>query len=612
MLETLTFAPNYLGLAITLNLIMFFIISRIRFASQIKKYFLALLTILSLWCISDIIQVILPEFAEERIIIFEYCRYIFSRMTVILILLTSLNYDKRFNTFAKAYFLLFLIPIISIILSSINNLQNLFQKDFILIKAIATNITAYDWYLTADTIFLYIVVIIAAINLLYSIIKRYGAISKQCLSIVIGNILIIFANSSWLFAGIGIENATSLMPTIYTIGILLYAFVLFSFRFLEISSIALKKIVDTMSDGYIILNKGGNIVDYNRTLVKFLKFGQIHIKGMHIERFLATMLEMTEYEISEILRVIEKTTYSTQTVQFQKQLSKLKKHVRIELTSMFNKEGYAGTLILLKDITQHIEDMNKIKENQMVLMEKERLAVLGQLIGGIAHNLKTPIMSISGACEGIKDLVTEYEKSVSDEGVTVEDHHEIAGEIRSWVNKIRTYTEYMSDVITTVKGQAVALSEQPNEVFTVRELMKRVDILMKHELKNALIELKIDVKISDLVNISGNINSLIQIVNNIISNSIQSYQGRKQEVIWVTVDRENANKLVISIKDEGCGIPEKIQTKLLKEMITTKGKDGTGLGLYMSYSNIKAHFGGDIKFESEEGKGTIFYIYLPI
>ena len=57
---------------------------------------------------------------------------------------------------------------------------------------------------------------------------------------------------------------------------------------------------------------------------------------------------------------------------------------------------------------------------------------------------------------------------------------------------------------------------------------------------------------------------------------------------------------------------EEVQNKLFKEMITTKGKNGTGLGLYMSYSTIKGKFNGDLKFESKEGKGTTFTITIPI
>ena len=74
---------------------------------------------------------------------------------------------------------------------------------------------------------------------------------------------------------------------------------------------------------------------------------------------------------------------------------------------------------------------------------------------------------------------------------------------------------------------------------------------------------------------------------------------------------EKDGNIVISVKDYGCGIPQKVQDKLFKSMITTKGHNGTGLGLFMSYSNIKGHFNGDLSFKSKVGKGTTFYITIP-
>lgn len=87
----------------------------------------------------------------------------------------------------------------------------------------------------------------------------------------------------------------------------------------------------------------------------------------------------------------------------------------------------------IQDITRNYVD--QIHDNQNMLMERERLASLGQLIGGIAHNLKTPIMSISGAAEGLTDLVKEYEASVGDPEVTVQDHHDIAKDMKDWIEK---------------------------------------------------------------------------------------------------------------------------------------------------------------------------------
>lgn len=258
--------------------------------------------------------------------------------------------------------------------------------------------------------------------------------------------------------------------------------------------------------------------------------------------------------------------------------------------------------------SKHID---QIKNNQSQLVEQERLASLGQMIGGIAHNLKTPIMSISGAAEGLKDLTDELDNSIGNPLVTNEDYHEIASDMQKWISKIKNYSEYMSDVITAVKGQAVNFTNDEEISFTISELLKRVDILMKHELKNAIIYLNISVKTDENTVIKGDVNSLVQIINNMLSNAIQAYNGKPEQTIELTVTKDDSN-CIISIEDHASGLSDKIKNKLFKEMVTTKGKNGTGLGLYMSYSTIKAHFNGDITFESEPGKGTTFHIILPI
>ena len=260
---------------------------------------------------------------------------------------------------------------------------------------------------------------------------------------------------------------------------------------------------------------------------------------------------------------------------------------------------------------QQKDYLDQLQNKQDMLMEKERLASLGQLIGGISHNLKTPIMSISGAAEGLTDLINEYDASIGDPEVTPEDYHAIANDMREWITKIHSYTSYMSDIITAVKGQAVKLSENETDEFTIDELVKRVNILMKHEIRNASLNLETKIEVPNSLSLHGDVNSLVQVVNNLITNAIQSYNGRTNESIILTLKQDN-NNLIISVTDHGCGMPEDVQEKLFKTMITTKGKNGTGLGMFMSYSTIKGHFNGDITFTTEVGKGTTFNIIIPL
>lgn len=287
----------------------------------------------------------------------------------------------------------------------------------------------------------------------------------------------------------------------------------------------------------------------------------------------------------------------------------LSQTTKLPITSDDELGELENELNIVQDL--NMQYINQIKGNQDMLMEKERLASLGQLIGGISHNLKTPIMSISGAAEGLTDLINEYDASIGDPEVTNDDHHAIANDMREWITKIHSYTSYMSDIITAVKGQAVNLSENENNAFTVDELFKRVNILMKHEISNASLTLTLDVQVPSATTLVGDINSLVQVINNLITNAIQSYNGRKGEEIKVLAQKLD-NNLIISVIDHGCGMTKEVQDKLFNTMITTKGKNGTGLGMFMSYSTIKGHFNGDITFETEVNKGTTFNVILPL
>ena len=271
-----------------------------------------------------------------------------------------------------------------------------------------------------------------------------------------------------------------------------------------------------------------------------------------------------------------------------------------------------GDLVIAFNDIQKLnnEQIEDIHNKQNMLIERERLASLGQMVGGIAHSLKTPIFSVSGGVTELTDLVKEFDDSIGNPTVNDQDMHEIAKDMNVWLQKIRTQISYMSEVITTVKGQAVSLSGDDTVDFTIKELFGHTHILMKHELQSALVTLNIINKVDDNTILKGNINSLVQVLNNLISNAIQSYKKEPNKSIDLIAEIEK-NDILIKVKDYGPGIPENIREKLFKEMITTKGKEGTGLGIFMSYSIIKAKFNGDMRFETSN-KGTEFIINIPI
>lgn len=572
---------------------------------QLSRFFILDLTCTLIISIGVLLQVIFTNLFNINPFIFEKFIYIGTCFFPVCFLLTSSIFINTKLVLTTKHKLLFVIPLISLLILWTNDYHHLFYKFY----SIDLEQAVFGPYFYIHTLYSYSCILIAIFRLILYSIKNSGFFSKQSLLICTGSGICLAMN---ILSTLGILNSSIYTtPIAFTVAILFIALAIFKFDFLKVTPIALQRVVDRMSDGYIIVNDENIVTDFNQTFLDLFSLKTGELRNININD-LITKLSKDSEKRHAFLDAINKTKSNDKTIKIERYFSQLNKYFNIEINSIKNKNTYLGTLILFKDITQHTMDMKTIKDNQDMLIEKERLASLGQMIGGIAHNLKTPIMSIAGAAEGLSDLIKEYDSSIEDPEVTVQDHHEIASDMNVWIEKIRTHLSYMSDVITAIKGQAVNFADQTSTSFTVKELMNYVDILMKHELKNALINLKAQADIDSSTEVKGNINSLVQVINNIISNAIQAYQSRGEtnKDIDFRIYKEGSN-IIFKIQDYAGGLPQNVQEKLFKEMITTKGKNGTGLGLFMSYSNIKAHFSGNLRYETST-EGTSFFIEIPM
>lgn len=555
-------------------------------------------------CVGVILQAILSKLCNIPAINFENYIYIGTCFLPVCILFTGKIFSNPNYKLKRIDLFTLIIPITSLIILWTNNFHHLFYKVY------STNISkcVYGNWLIIHNIYSYTLLLIGIIYIIKASGKTSGFFSKQSLLIIAGMSIPIVVNVLGTFKII--PMSVFITPISFAFAMVFFALAIFKFKFLGIAPIALRTVVNRMSDSYIILNENYVVTDFNNTFLNTFKLKDENIRDKNIIKFLEHHQDYG-VNIAEFKQYLNSVKGRTETVSFEQGILPFNKFFTVEINNIMDKNNFLGILILFKDITQHKQDIQTIQNNQDMLMEKERLASLGQLIGGISHNLKTPIMSISGAAEGLTDLINEYDASIGDPEVTNNDHHAIANDMREWITKIHSYTAYMSDIITAVKGQAVNLFENENNEFTVDELFKRVNILMKHEISNASLTLAIDVQVPSATTLVGDINSLVQVINNLITNAIQSYNGRKGEEIKVLAQKLD-NNLIISVIDHGCGMTKEVQDKLFNTMITTKGKNGTGLGMFMSYSTIKGHFNGDITFETEVNKGTTFNVILPL
>ena len=580
-------------------------IIRKRPVSQLQNAFATVLITVLVISTGVILQLVCTSFFNVEPIYFENFIYIGTCMLPVALFFVAIIFRNTKIRFKRKYLLLFVIPFLTLLVLYTNKYHHLFYKTY------STNLSemVYGSYFYIHSIYTYGLLLVSIGIMINASLKNSGSFSKQTILIIIGTMFPILVNLAGTFK---IWNMNvCLTPISFSIAVIFYTFAILKFNFLKITPIALQKIVDRISDGYVVLDEENTITDFNKTFLDMFNLKPENIRSKNFIRFLNNR-KVSKKSIVRITKSIQKANETDETISFEQHFSEIKKYFKIEITPIKSDNNSLGILFLLKDITQHKEDTETIKNNQDILMERERLAGLGQLIGGIAHNLKTPIMSIAGAVQGLENLIREYDESIDDPLVNSQDHHDIAKDMEEWIPKIRAHLEYMSDIITTVKGQAVAsLSSDDTEEFTINELIKRVNILMKHELKNAYIYMNVVMKTDENQIIKGNVNSLVQVVNNMISNAIQAYEGKHDQNIEMIVNKKE-NNIVISITDFAGGLPKEVQDRLFKEMVTTKGKNGTGLGLYMSYSNIKAHFGGDITYVTETGKGTTFNIIIPL
>lgn len=597
--------PLFLLMLSALSIVITLIyVLRTKGRSQLKTIFCVDLICVLVICLGVIFQDILSKYFSWNPWNFENFIYIGTCFLPVAIFFTGLILAKTKITFKKKYLLFFIVPALSLIVLWTNDYHHLFYKIYSYLYLSDCKVGPY---MIIHNIYSYTLLFLGVIQMVNVASKNSGFFSKQTLLIVVGISIPLITNTLGTLKIISMT--VYITPMSFAFTMLFFALSIFKFKFLGVAPVALQTIVNRISDSYLVLNENLLITDFNSTFLKTFNLSASDIREENILEFLSTHKQY-DMNLPKLENSLNRVKHSSETIVFEQHFKKINKYFTVEINNILVKGNSLGILMLFKDITQHKLDMQALKDNQDILIERERLASLGQLIGGIAHNLKSPIMSISGATEGLTDLIKEYEESIVDKDVTIDDHLAIANDMRDWISKIKSYLEYMSDIITAVKGQAVALSENTVDSFTVEELTKRVDILMKHELKKALITLNLDLKVPTSLMIHGNINGLVQVINNMISNAIQAYKGKEGQTIDLIITQEK-NDVIVSVRDYAGGLPKEVQEKLFKEMITTKGKDGTGIGLFMSYSNIRAHFNGDITYSTEEGKGTIFNIILP-
>jgi signal transduction histidine kinase len=251
-------------------------------------------------------------------------------------------------------------------------------------------------------------------------------------------------------------------------------------------------------------------------------------------------------------------------------------------------------------LTEDIKKQNKklkntlkeLEETQLQLINSEKLASLGQLIAGVAHEINTPLGSINSNNEMFKRII-EKNMLVENKEV-IKDLNEIDSEaIRRITNIVKSLKKF------------VRLDEEEQQPADINKEIDLTLQLINHEIKNKVTIIK---KYSKVPSVYCYVNMLNQVFMNLLVNACHSIKEKGEIIITTGVED---NYLRVSIKDNGEGISEKNKSKIFNVGFTTKGIGaGTGLGLAISQKIILKHK-GSITFTSKEGEGTEFVVRIP-
>ena len=252
------------------------------------------------------------------------------------------------------------------------------------------------------------------------------------------------------------------------------------------------------------------------------------------------------------------------------------------------------------------EEQERLKNIQTQLIQQEKMASVGQLAAGVAHELNNPLGGILGYSQFASEKILN--KPLKD--LTEED--------------IRTYIQHLKDIehqsqrcktiVQNLLKFARSSAKVAFESLGLNSILKDTLLFLRYQMEMNRVELALDLSDS-LPKVMGNANQLQQVFTNIILNAIQAMpNGGKLTVSSKEIPKtEDLPKRVgITFTDTGCGIPQDNINKVFEPFFTTKKVgEGTGLGLSVSYGIIQEHK-GEILVESEVGKGTKFTILLPI
>lgn len=270
------------------------------------------------------------------------------------------------------------------------------------------------------------------------------------------------------------------------------------------------------------------------------------------------------------------------------------RHFSITASPMRDSQGQPTDILVVK------RDVTLEKEFQAKYYHSEKMATIGLLAAGVAHEINNPLTSIQGFADGLKRRMAALARHIDD--------HALKSDFEEYLDIIRKECRRCSGIVQSLLTFSPRKGAELSRIH-LDPLIRNVLRILHHKLKNHPDNLiRLDLA-AHLPVIRGNAAELEQVILNLILNALDAVDP--SGIIHIRTRAEHNARVVLEVADNGCGISSENLPKLFEPFFTTKpvGK-GIGIGLSTCYHIIQAH-GGEISVESSLGKGSIFKVLLP-
>ena len=267
----------------------------------------------------------------------------------------------------------------------------------------------------------------------------------------------------------------------------------------------------------------------------------------------------------------------------------------------------------LKAVNQELQQtLENLQQTQVQLVQSEKMASLGNLVAGIAHEINTPIGVSVTAVSHMQDILKRFVQLYEKENLRKQDLNAYLAESDEALSIVVSNLERSSKLIQSFKQVSVDQSSEARRVFNVKQYLGEILLSLRPELKKT--QHKVSVQCEENLQIDSFPGAFSQIITNLIMNSlIHAYEPDSSGKIVIDITKVDDVRVRLIYSDDGKGIDEQVVDKIFNPFFTTKrGMGGTGLGLYILYNIVTQQFGGTIECISQPGQGTKMIIDFPL